>query len=474
MTGEKGMDRGPQRRSTPWLAFVVAVTVLTGPAALEAQSSVRDSAEARGRPAPDTLGLQEAVALALRTHPAVDAAAAGVDGAAAAEREAKAARFPSLRLSGSAVHYEEPMIVTPLHAFDPQAAPAFDETLVQGEATAAYTLFDGGGRGARIDRARAERGVAAAELERSRARLVAGVSGTYLRVLSNAEILSAHEQRLESLEAEEARVRALLGEGVAPPIQLLRIQAALEAARADAVGARTALETSELELARLLSVAPTAARRERLVAVGPGPGTRSELEREAVLVRAREANPELAAAERSVAAAEAGAAVAKSARWPTIDGFGSYWERGGGDTDFQGEWAAGVKVSVPVFTGGAVGSRIAQAEAGARAADARLRQAELRVAGEVDAALAALDEAVARSDALEAAVTSQAAVVETERVALDVGAGVQTDYLNAEADLLAARAALARARHAVLLARVELARVQGELDEVWIAENLET
>ncbi|NIP78665.1 MAG: TolC family protein [Gemmatimonadetes bacterium] len=300
------------------------------------------------------------------------------------------------------------------------------------------------------------------------------MSAAYLRVLSNADVLAAHAQRLESLTAEEARVQALLAEGTAPPIQLLRIQAALEAARADAVEARVALESSELELARLLSVPPSATRRERLAAIALEADAASTPDRAAALLRAREANPELAAAERSAAAAAAGAAVAKSARWPTIDGFGSYWERGGGDADFQGEWAAGVKVSVPVFTGGALGSRIARAEAGARAARARTRQAELEVAGEVDAALAALDEAAARSEALEAAVASQAAVVETERVALEVGAGVQTDYLNAEADLLAARAALARARHAVLMARVDLARVQGELDEAWITETLET
>jgi outer membrane protein len=460
MEGEKPIGLARRAGLSTWVTVVAALMGAPGPAALEAQAAAREKTpDTLDLPASDTLGLADAVALALRTHPALDA---------------RAARYPSLRLRGSAVQYEDPMIVTPLHAFDPQAAPAFDETLLQGEATAAYTLFDGGGRGARIDQARAERGAAAADLEGTRARLVAGVSAAYLRVLSHAEVQTAHDQRLESLAAEEARVQALLAEGTAPPIQLLRIQAALEAARANAVEARVALESSELELARLLSLPTAATRRERLAPVEHEAEEASAPDREVALERAREANPELAAAERSAAAAAAGVAIAKSARWPTIDGFGSYWERGGGDTDFQGEWAAGVKVSLPVFTGGALGSRIARAEAGARAARARTRHAELEVAGEVDAALAALDEANARVDALEAAEASQAAVVETERVALEVGAGVQTDYLNAETDLLAARATLARARHAALLARVELARVQGELDEGWITENLET
>ena len=165
MEGEKVIGRARRVGLSAWVTVVVALTVATGPA-LEAQAAPLEAARDTLDPAgSDTLGLADAVALALRTHPALEAASAGLAGAAAAEREARAARYPSLRLSGSAVRYEEPMIVAPLHAFDPQAAPAFDETLLQGEATAAYTLFDGGGRGARIDRARWERGAAIRNLD---------------------------------------------------------------------------------------------------------------------------------------------------------------------------------------------------------------------------------------------------------------------------------------------------------------------
>jgi outer membrane protein TolC len=58
-------------------------------------------------------------------------------------------------------------------------------------------------------------------------------------------------------------------------------------------------------------------------------------------------------------------------------------------------------------------------------------------------------------------------------VALEIGAGVQTDFLAAQADLLAARAGLARARHAEMAAHIEVARLLGMLDEDWIRTNLE-
>lgn len=418
------------------------------------------------------LRLDEAVALALATYPTLGAAAAQVDRAEAAEREAKAGRYPSLRLSGSATRHEEPTLVRPLHGFDPSETPPFDETLVQGEATVGYTLFDGGDRGARIRRAAWEREAASAGLDQTRAAVTARVTTGYLEVLGAAEVLAAHVQQLEALGSEASRVRSLLEQGTAAELELLRVEAALEAARAEEVAARSALETAELELARLVGVAPERARREHLVSVGLRAADVPD--RATAVARAVAANPEVVASERTARSAEAGVAMAKSARWPDLDAFGTYWERGGGDTGFSGEWAAGVKVSFPLFTGGAVSSRVDQARAGERAARQQWRLAELEAGRQVDVALGRVQEAAARVEALGRAVDRHEAVVGTERVALEIGAGTQSEYLRAEADLLSARSNLAGAHRARMAAHVELARLLGTLDQRWIQDNLTT
>jgi outer membrane protein TolC len=59
-------------------------------------------------------------------------------------------------------------------------------------------------------------------------------------------------------------------------------------------------------------------------------------------------------------------------------------------------------------------------------------------------------------------------------LALDAGAGVQTDYLTAEAELLQVRAAWSAARGAEIGAYVELARIVGELSLEWLERNLES
>jgi outer membrane protein TolC len=90
----------------------------------------------------------------------------------------------------------------------------------------------------------------------------------------------------------------------------------------------------------------------------------------------------------------------------------------------------------------------------------------------VEAALAAYRSARSRAEALEAAVAQSAEVARIEALALESGAGVQTDYLRAEAELLTVRAALAEARHGAVEARVRLERATGRLDPESLAELL--
>ena len=73
-----------------------------------------------------------------------------VAGAEAAVGEQKAARYPSLKLNGSAMRYEEPSIVYPIHAFGLDSFPPLNRTVYQSGLAATYTLFDGGGRAATI------------------------------------------------------------------------------------------------------------------------------------------------------------------------------------------------------------------------------------------------------------------------------------------------------------------------------------
>ena len=442
------------------IALLLLVPVVTG-GTVVAQDTTRAG----------PLSLTAAVERALAEHPSIGGARATQAEASAAAGEAGAARLPSLALNASAFRYDDPMLVFPLHGLEPGFVPPFDETLMQAGATLSYTLFDGGARGARIRRARAEAEAADAGLGGAEQDLAIRVSGAYLEIVLQRQVLEAHDRRIAALEAERERVRRFLDAGRGAEVDLLRADAASAEAQAARIRQATALRVAERDLERFMgepsgAISPARLSTPELTDTGlPG--------RERLLALAEEASPEIHAARRRLAAAEAALSVARGARWPELQVLGNFTERGGAGGDYEDEWSAGLRLSYPVYTGGAVGRRIERGQAARAGAEAEARLAALRAAEAVDRALAAVHESRARSVSLAAAVAGFAEVARVEKLRLDTGAGTQTDYLRAEADLLAARADLAAARQAAVGARLQLARATGELTLDWLRQNLE-
>lgn len=417
-----------------------------------------------------SLSLKEAVELALASHPSVAAASAASAVSRAELRTARADLFPSLAASGSAARFQEPMVVTPIHGLTAGATPAFDRTLLQGAVQLSYTLYDGGARGARISSSRELAGAAGDAEAQARQALIRTTAGVFLEVGATRSLLAAHESRIAALDAEFARVRDARDVGRVAPVDVMRVETALAGAHAERVEVAAALDVAEARLARLVGwdVDDVSG---RVIALAEPP-VGMEPERALLLAEALDANPELRGARRQHAAARAARDLAGSARWPKVEAGAAYVDRGGGDTSFQGEWSATLQVSVPLFTGGAVSSRVDRAEAGLWAAAERVRLAELQVADDVDTGLSALAGARARAESLARAVASSEEIARIERLGVETGVTTEADYLDAEAALLQARAALLRAKTGEAASWLRLAEVTGALSPAWIAETL--
>jgi outer membrane protein TolC len=419
-----------------------------------------------------TLTVHAAVQRALAAFPAVAASRAQQDEARAVWGQAASAYYPSLRVTGSATRYQEPMVASPIHGFRPDALPEFGRTLVQGALGASFTLFDGGARGARLHGARAQVEAARAALDATQQQLAGRTVATYLEALGQRQVLDAQMRRIEALEGERARVRQLFDVGRAAAVETLRVVGTLAAAAAEQVRAAAALEVALHDLAELTGMPHDSVAAARLLPVTLADSALAA--REELVAAALAAAPALQRARQQQAAAQAAARVASGARWPELRLLGSWVDYRNGEREMTDEWSGGVQLSFPLFTGFAVEQEAARARAASRGAGEQLRLAEVQVRQEVDRALSAAREAQARVASLEVAVARYAELARIERLSLAAGSGTQTDYLNAEADLLTARASLIEARHAQIAARVELARVGGQLDTAWLARALET
>ncbi len=416
------------------------------------------------------LSLSMAVERALTVFPSIQASKANMEEAQAALGEAAAARFPLLKLNGSAIQYEEPTPVSPIHGFTPGRLPQFDETLFQGGVGLNYALFDGGNREARIRRARFQTGSADAELDATSQTLVARVVTTYLELLSKQQVLEAHDHRLTALQSELSRVQMRYDAGRAARVDVLRVQAALANAQAERVKDAESLDRAQRDLARLISSSVEEIKASRLMSVtlsDPSLTPRDLLKAEAL-----QSSPAVRQARQRLASAEAGVAVARSTRWPELDLVGNYLYFNSSQGDDAAEWQAGAQLSYIIFNGGARAKEIERARATNRGASEQLRLTEIQVEQDLDRAFSGIEEARARVESLETAVSRFEEVARIEKLLRETGSGTETDYLDAEADLLTTRASLVEARHGEIAARVELARVIGQLSLSWLAKTV--
>lgn len=432
-------------RTTPQLAAALLIAVLPRP--VEGQE----------------LTLASAVDSALETHPTVLGAEARLDAGRAATSAARAPLFPSLSLTGSWTRFEEPMVVAPLHGFDPTQPPDFDRTLVQGQLGLEYTLWDGGARGARIRGAEASGSALAARVDAAAMELIEQVASAYTGLLGARALEEAASRQEDALEAEHTRAAQRLAEGTAARVEVLRAEAALLDARAQAATAVARTRLAERNLERLMGVPAGSLAGRTLAELAPRPGYEP----------GQGTDPRIEAASRSVDAARARVATERAGRLPSVRAAAGLQNFGSAAGDYVTEWQAGVRVAWPLFTGGARSAAIRAAEAELRAAEQELRRTELAVDGALDAAQAAVAEATARVEALEASVAQWEEVARIEALSLETGAGVQQDYLRAEAALFQARAGHARARYDLILAHVGRARAQGRLDRAWLDDALE-
>lgn len=437
--------------------------ILLGASATSAHAAAAQTAGTGAAAGIDSLTLARAVETALRSHPSMLGSRARITAAVARVDAARGRLLPGVVAEGSATRFQEPMLVRPLHGFDPQAVPAFDETLIQGRVGVAWTAFDGGARRAAVGEARALEEAARNRAADAEAVLIEEVGDAYLAVVGARRTLEAAGAQVRALESEVARAIRLLEEGAVAEVERLRALAALADAQALESGARARVGGAEERLARLLNVPLERVGTVPLAPVDP-----------ALLAVSRGAAPPAVRAAREVATAAAAAAAAeRGSRAPTVDVGAGLMTFASAAGDATAEWQAGLRVSWPIFTGGARSAAVRAAEARAAAADADVRLTELSVGQARTAAETAVAEATARRAALATSVERWEEVVRIEGLALEAGAGVQSDYLNAQAALFQARAGLTAAVNQEARARLALARAMGALDREWIVTTRE-
>lgn len=300
-------------------------------------------------------------------------------------------------------------------------------------------LFGGLKRGAQAARAQYE----ASDAARAGVRLsvAAAVADAYIKVralqarLAVAKAQSATQARLVDL------TQLQFSRGVAAQLQLDQARGAAAAVDASVPVLQAALEAELDALEVLVGVMPGTLRAELATpAPLPSPPRLSAAGGPAALVRRR---PDIIAAERSLAAADAQIGVAVADYYPkvTISGLVGF-ESGSTSSlftggSFQPQGLVGLRWRL--FDFGRVDAEVAAAKGGRAEALAAYRQSVLRATGEVEASLVALEQRQVQAMVLDQGERSLARASEEAKLAYDAGHVSLIEVLYADQSLLFAR-----------------------------------
>ena len=449
ISGVRGTPPAPE---APWVAPRTARAEPSLPARARREPIVPPDLAERIR----GLTLADAIDLALRNNPATRLSWANARAAAAAYASGRGEYLPTV---------DGELSVTRLKTGGTQGRAAVEQTLYGPGLLLSYLLLDFGGRSGAVEGARQALLAANWTHNATIQDLVLQVALAYFDYVATQALLEAQQATLRDAETNLTAAEERQRVGLATIADVLQARTALSQARLALETTRGELQTTRGALAFSMGLhAEVPYEVEAPAPDVPIAGIADSVD--ALIARAVEARPDLAAARAQAAQARAQVRQTRAERLPslTLDGTGSRTYLSTlpeGTTNYNVQ----LGLRIPLFAGFSRAWNQRQAEALAEVAAARAASLEQEVTFQVFRAYHLLQTATRR---VRAADDLLASATQSGEVALGrYRAGVGTIL-----DLLAAQSALADARAQQVLARwswhaalAQLARDAGVLDE---------
>lgn len=412
-------------------------------------------------PSAPPLSLDDCVRAALGQNPQIQVGEAGVAAATELVGEAKAPYWPSFFFRMGYSRWES-------HAFLPSvfSIPLIPETIGPTDdwglkLSGRYLLFDSGARRAGVRAAEAGRGGATQENARIRRELVLQVHRAFYSLAGAEDAVSVGRENLARAEDQLRLAKNRKEAGAVPLADVLRAEVGVANARLELIRlqnqARIAAGALNTAMG-LPSELPVAIQPDSGPPVPPDPTDLAAAAAEALRQR-----PEILAAQQKVEASRQGVSGAKSAFGPRVNADAGVGVR---DNDFfpsDQDWALGVSVEIPVFTGFSLQRKLGRAKAQLSQDEALLASLSLKIRQEVWTAAANLQTAGEAIAAAEVLIRQADESLRLARERYEAGAGVITDLLDAETARARAGLTLTRARWDHRVSRAEFDWSTGSL-----------
>lgn len=320
--------------------------------------------------------------------------------------------------------------------------------------------------------AQAQQQVNAAEAQLSNAdqELVLRVAQAYFDVLQSQDALRFVQAQQAAIGEQLAQAKRSFEVGSATITDSNEAQARADLANAQAIAARNDLDLKRRALARIVGTPPgtLAVLGNTLQTVAPDPANLDTW-----IARAEANSPQLKAQRAAFNIARLEIERNRAGHYPTLDAVASYSDiRDQNFGSFQvnnKSTQIGLQLTLPLYQGGLVNSRVREAVANQDKARAELEDTRRQIELNTSQAYLGVTSGAAQVTALEQAQVSSQTSLASSKLGLEVGVRTTLDVLNAQQQLYATERDLAAARYAYLLSGLRLKAAAGSLTEADLA-----
>lgn len=324
-----------------------------------------------------------------------------------------------------------------------------------------------------IDQARRVVLQAEAVLAASQQDLALRVAQAYFDVLLAQDNVSVSETQKASIDQQLAQAKRNFEVGTATIVDTLEAQARYDQSVAKEIADRNDLEVKRRALALLLGTTPDGLTpvRDPLTLATPSPN-----DIEAWVKTAVDSSYQVAIAKANLDIAEQEVARQRAGHLPTVDLSGSLSRTDNPLTaqapvsPVSRDAAVGLTLSVPIFSGGLVQSRVREALALRERSQQDLEGSQRSVAQQVRASFLNVTSGIAQVRALEQALVSTQSQLDSTVLGRDVGVRTSVDVLNAQQQVFQTRRDLQQARYNYLMNTLRLKAAAGQLNEPDVEE----
>jgi outer membrane protein len=373
--------------------------------------------------APTELTLDESIAMALRTNPAIKMAQAEKDKATWSIDEAKAGKKPTLEYGAGASHGKS--ISTSV------VDDAFSHSL-----TLSAPLYTGGSLENQIAKARLGLKSADLSLDDAKQQIKLDATTGYFDILQARNSVKVAQESVDSLAGHLANVQAQYDVGTVAKSDVLRSEVELADARQTLIKAQNAYELAVSGLNNVVGLP-----------LGTELTIKDELKYqnyplslEESLQYALNNRPDVAVANVAVESARKDVEISKAGKRPTVTASAStdWADDSLPGTDKNG-WSVGVTASWDIFDSGLTDSKVKQSDAALVKAREQARQVSDAAQLDVRSAYLNMKEAEKRIETSQVAVAQAEEDFKIAQVRYGAGVGTNIDVLDAQVSLTTAK-----------------------------------